>query len=318
MKNRIIYLILFLMLLGMNTKVFAQVQNITITRKVNSDKSVDLLYEKKMPGSYYINIEFSNLNNCQESDFKGTVSGFNGVVMKIRSINPQQNINFSFRYSSMMGDLNPKVDSLFQYVLPFKNGKKVKIFEAGNIGEKFLESEKPVNWTSYIVKLKNPDTIYSMRKGIVVKLIDDYDEDSSVDRHYTSKTNSITIEHEDGTLGRYIGFKRNSFKVKLGQTVYPQTELGIIELFNKEENVYRFNFSIYYLFDGKINTSENQSFKGLKSKYKYITPYFITQEGLIKIESKKEYTTSFNEAIFLKELSRSEKKKFAKDSSQLK
>lgn len=314
MKNKFFYLIIFLMLLGISTDFFAQNQQITVTRKVNPDKSVSLYYEKKMPGSYYLIIEFSNQTNCQESDFKCVVSGVNGIVTKIRPINPQQHINFSYRYSSILGHLNPKVDSLFHYTLPFKNGKKVKIYEAGNIGEKYFESDKPVNWKSYVVKSTSSDTIYSMRKGIVVKLVNDYNnEDDSVNKHYTSERNLILIEHEDGTLAGYKGFKKDSFKVKLGQTVYPQTQLGVLELFNKNENSYRLDFSIRYLFDGKSNSDEKQTFKNRKSRYKYITPLFFTQEGLLAITSKEEYTTLFNEELLLKEFTRSEKKKYNKD-----
>lgn len=316
MKNRITYLIMLLLLLGINTAFFAQNQSITITRETNSDKSVSLHYEKKMPGSYYINVEFSNQTNCQESDYKGVLNGGSGIVTKIRPINPQENINFSYKYTYIMGVLNPKVDSLFQYTLPFKNGKKVKIYEAGNIGEKFLGADKPLNWKSYIVNSKNPDTICSMRKGIVVKVVNDYDDDSSVNKHYTSKRNSLIIEHEDGTFANYSGFKKNSFKVKLGQTVYPQTQLGILELFSKDENIYRFDFSIYYLFNVDFDLNEKQTFKKRQNRYKYITPHFLTPTGLEVVESKKEYTSFFNEIVLLQEFTRSEKKKYAKDPVQ--
>lgn len=311
--------IICLILLVINFHLYAQVQNITINRTVNEDKSIDLNYEKKLPGSYYVVLDFSDISNCYTNEYKGVIAGYSGRLLSLKPINAQQGIGYSLRYSAVMGVPNPKVDSLFQYILPFKTGKKVKIYEAGNIGEKYFGSEKPANWKSYVVHFKSPDTIFSIRKGIVVKLTNEHDDDASIAKHYTSKRNSIIIEHEDGTFAEYKGFKKNSFKVKLGQTVYPQTQLGTIELFNKSENNYRFDFSIYYLFNVKsIGNNEKQTFKNNVSRYKFLKPQFFTSEGLMAVESKKEYTTSFNEAILLQEMTRSEKKKYLKDPTQFK
>lgn len=311
--------IICLILLVINFHLYAQVQNITINRTVNEDKSIDLNYEKKLPGSYYVVLDFSDISNCYTNEYKGVIAGYSGRLLSLKPINAQQGIGYSLRYSAVMGVPNPKVDSLFQYILPFKTGKKVKIYEAGNIGEKYFGSEKPANWKSYVVHFKSPDTIFSIRKGIVVKLTNEHDDDASIAKHYTSKRNSIIIEHEDGTFAEYKGFKKNSFKVKLGQTVYPQTQLGTIELFNKSENNYRFDFSIYYLFNVKsIGNNEKQTFKNNVSRYKFLKPQFFTSEGLMAVESKKEYTASFNEAILLQEMTRSEKKKYLKDPTQFK
>jgi hypothetical protein len=323
MKNlvsiRIDKKIISLILLLINFYSFAQVQNITINRQVKDDKSIDLNYEKKLPGSYYVVLEFSDVSNCYTNEYKTVVNGYSGRLLTLKPINAQQGIGYSLRYSAIMGVPNPKVDSLFQYTFPFKIGKKVKIYEAGNIGEKYFGSEKPANWKSYVVHFKSPDTIFSMRKGIVVKLTNEYDDDASIKKHYTSKRNSLIIEHEDGTFAEYKGFKKNSFKVKLGQIVYPQTQLGTIELFNKSENNYRFDFCIYYLFNLKsIGNDEKQTFKNNGSRYKFVTPSFLTSEGFTTVESKNEYTAFINETILLQEMTRSEKKKYLKDPTPFK
>jgi hypothetical protein len=324
MINRIVIKInkriVFLFLLVINIQLFAQDQNITIDRTVNTDKSIDLSYSKKLPGSYYLFLEFSNLSNCDTKEFKNTITGFSGYLLKLKPNDPQQGIGYSFKFNSVLGVPNPKVDSLFQYTLPFKIGKKVTIYEAGNIGEKYFGAEKPAHWKSYVVNLKSSDTIFSMRKGMIVKLTNDYDDDdASIAKHYTSKRNSITIEHEDGTFAEYAGFKKDSFKVKLGQIVYPQTQLGIVELFDKKENNYRFDFNIYYLANLKnIGSNEKQTLKNYESKYNFITPHFLTSEGFVVVESNKEYSVLFNETILFQEMTRSEKKKYIKDPSQFK
>ena len=51
MNNKILYLLIVSFFLLSNSNLSAQSQNITILSIENSDRSVDLLYEKKNPGS---------------------------------------------------------------------------------------------------------------------------------------------------------------------------------------------------------------------------------------------------------------------------
>ena len=311
-----IFCLLFLVI---NIQLFAQDSNISISRMVNDDNSIDLNYEKKLPGTYHVILEFSKVYNCDIKRYECDIKGHNGSLLTLRPSNSKSGISYALNHFSILGVSNPKVDSLFQYSLPFKSGNKQKIYEAGNIGEKYFGSEKPTNWKSYIINFKNLDTIFCMRKGIVVRLIDVFEDDSSIDKQYTSKRNSITIEHEDGTFSDYVGFKKNSFKVKLGQTVYPQTQLGIVELYNKSENNYRLDFYIRYL--SKIDFEKKDMmdmFKNSNSLYTFLTPHFFTAEGVITVESSKEYSASFNEAMLLQEMTRSEKKKYLKDPTPFK
>ncbi|MGO4770601.1 hypothetical protein ACEN2I_02975 [Flavobacterium sp. W22_SRS_FK3] len=313
MKKSIFYTFLLLCFFGIKNVLIAQDKNITVTSKRNEDKTIDLYYEKKIPGSYYLGLEFSNVTNCDVTELKTTIYAYNGFLVKLRPLDKSKGINYSMRYYYIMGSLNPKIDSSFQYILPFKSGKKYKIVEANNVSEKFFEAEKPLNWKSYILKSKNADTICSMRKGIVVKIINSYQNDS-LDIQYTSKRNLIIVEHADGTIATYKGLKKNGILVKLGQEVYPQTKLGIIEMYSKSD--YRLDFSISYLFDKNFNSK--QTLKNYKSRYAFIIPNFVTTDGTVKIESGKEYTSFFNENFFTQEFSRSDKKKYIKNPGSFK
>jgi hypothetical protein len=311
MKKRFFYLMVFLIVSGIHSKLFAQVQDIMITSNVNPDQSVDLNYEKKKPGNYYLSLEFSSISNCNTTNYKTVINNYSGRLVKLTPIDKNQNINYSFQYYYIIGKPNPKIDTEFQYILPFKNGKKIKINEAANLGEIYFGSEKPKNWKNYIVNSESPDTLFCMRKGIVVQLENKYDASPSSEMHYTSNRNSVTIEHADGTFAKYEGFKKNSIPVKLGQTVYPQTQLGIMEVFNK--NNYRASFSVYFLFDENFKFKQKQTLKNYKSEYEYVTPNFVTQEGILKVESGKEYTSLYNETVLFQELTNSEKKKYLKN-----
>jgi hypothetical protein len=315
MKQKNNCLSIFLVMLGFSFNLFSQTPKIEIERRVNSDNSVDVSYKKQEAGSNFIYIEFSNVFNCNVSDYKGVIKGYAGGILTLKPIDPKQSIGYSFRYYSIEGELNPKVDSLFHYVLPYKKGKRFRIAEASFLGEKYFAQEKPKNWKSYVINSNSDDTICNMRKGIVVKIENKF-QYSSLEMVYTSERNSISIEHSDGTIARYTGFKKNGVFVKLGQTVYPQTELGIIEQFNA--NNYRADISILFLFDENIRRIEKQTMQNYKSKYEFVTPYFVTENGVEKLEANKEYTSVCSEKELFEEFSRSEKKKYLKDPIQFK
>jgi hypothetical protein len=315
MKYKILYLLLFLTLIGINSNALAQVPEITIESKVNTDNSVLFTYKKQVPGSFYLYIDFSNASNFDTVDYRGVIRGYSGDLLTLRPLIEKQSIGYSYRYYTIFGEPNPKVDSLFYYVLPFKKGNRHQISEASYLGEIYFDQERPKNWKSYVINLETADTICSMRKGIVVKVDNQY-QNSSLEMVYTSNRNSINVEHSDGTIAVYTGFKKNGLFVKLGQTVYPQTELGVMEQFNA--NNYRLDFSISFLFDKNIKSIEEQTLQNYKSEYEFVTPYFVTENGIEKLVSNKEYSSVCSETELFNEFSRSEKKKYLKDPNKFK
>jgi len=251
---------------------------------------------------------FPKLENAYSTEVFRVIQSSSGYLAKLKAINSENDIDFSYNYTYNRGIPNPKIDSLFLYTLPFKKGKKLMITEAYNVGERHFGSERPSKWKYYIIYTNSADSIYCMRKGLVVEIKDIYESDTLLQKNYTSYRNSILIEHADGSYAEYRGFKKNSILVELGQTVYPQTQLGIVDKFNKED--YRLDFSVYYLIDDKLERKENQTLKDIKCRYEYLSPYFITKNGVCKIEHRKEYTVEFNETILLEELTKKEKKKY--------
>ncbi|RXP53629.1 hypothetical protein EC396_10040 [Lutibacter sp. HS1-25] len=310
MKKSINYLIALLSIALICKTSYAQNNNITIEITRHDDKSVDLTYKKLLPGSYYLELELNDLTNCNSGDFKGVINNYTGVLLRLKPNNDKQHINFSYSYRYMIGVPNPNIDSSFTYILPFKNGKKFKIGESSHVGEKYLGHERPINWKSYSLNSKNPDTVCSMRKGIVVKIIDDFENNETKGTFFTNKTNEILIEHADGTYARYINLKHKSMFVKLGQTVYPQTALGIMNEYGAEN--YRLSFQIYSYYYTNFKEKDKQ-LKENESSLKFIAPKFITQNGIVNIKSGQEYMAGFNETVMFKEFRKSEQKKYKKD-----
>jgi hypothetical protein len=311
MKNKIHYLITILAIISFNQNLLAQNRNIEITSKRNPDKSVDILYTKKLPGSYLVKLEFTTLTNCFEPNIEQIIRNSSGLLTKLKPENSEAHIGYGYKYSTIRGIPNPDVDSLFNYTIPFTKGKEITINEATNLNEKYFGSEKIKSWKSYIVYTNTPDTICSMRKGIVVQITNEHDANTEYKKSYSSERNAMVIEHTDGTYARYVGFKKNSFSVELGQTVYPQTKLGVLDMFNEDN--YRLSFSIYYLIDGEIKNLKKQNLKNRKNRYAFVTPYFLTNNGIEQLKNRNKYVVNFDKETLLQEFTRREKKKYKKN-----
>ena len=314
MKNCPSKLLILLTVVCLSSAAFCQNKNIIVTAKQNPDHSVEFSYTKELPGSYMLNVDFTTMENSFSNGFHGVVKNSSGRLLKLSPSNTSQYINYRYSISYMRGDPNPKVDSNFVYVLPFKKGSDVKIKETFNLSERYLNSEKRPNWKSFIADRAEPDTVYAMRKGIVIEIIDTFTPDS-LEYNYTSSMNRVIVEHDDGTSSHYSGFNKAKILVKVGQVVYPQTQLGVLEIFNKE--FYRLYFDVSYLKEvdlkGKIDAPFNE-----KYKQTHINPYFYNASGPLFLKGNEKYVVDFDDAIFLKEFTNREKKLFQKNPGSFK
>lgn len=301
---------LFIIAFLLSQVIYAQKENIEITYERKSDQSVDFYYKKNVPGSYYVTLEFDKLTNCTTNyTYKKVIKNSSGFLFTLKPSNKNEGISFSYKIKYIIGNPDPKIDNEIIYALPFKTGKTVKILEASNVGEKYFESKKPIDWKSFIVYSNEPDTIYAMRKGVVIRIIDKYINDDKLNKTYTSERNSILIEHIDGSYASYKGFDKNQIFVKLGQKVYPHTVLGKLEKFNKTN--YRLDFNTFHYLENLLDDKKS-TLKNRNHKRKYLNPNFFTDNINKKIESRESYNVSFSEEIKLQEFSRREKKKYKK------
>jgi hypothetical protein len=301
---------LFIIAFLLSQVIYAQKENIEITYERKSDQSVDFYYKKNVPGSYYVTLEFDKLTNCTTNyTYKKVIKNSSGFLFTLKPSNKNEGISFSYKIKYIIGNPDPKIDNEIIYALPFKTGKTVKILEASNVGEKYFESKKPIDWKSFIVYSNEPDTIYAMRKGVVIRIIDKYINDDKLNKTYTSERNSILIEHIDGSYASYKGFDKNQILIKLGQKVYPHTVLGKLEKFNKTN--YRLDFNTFHYLENLLDDKKS-TLKNRNHKRKYLNPNFFTDNINKKIESRESYNVSFSEEIKLQEFSRREKKKYKK------
>ena len=305
--NRIL---LFTLFFCFNNVLFSQQKTIRVYSERNKkDKNVSFYYEKTKPGSYYLSVKFSELENTHTSDFHGVVKRPSGFLFKMRALDKTESIKYAYSYSWIKGVPNPKLDSTFIYSLPFKKGNEAYVYEQGYVKETYFGNKRPDSWRSYSFRTKTTDTICSIRKGIVIDIVNKYEKDS-LKKAFSTQRNRLIIEHEDGTIAYYKNLVKNSFLVKLGQTVYPQTPLGIMH--KSKNEMYYFSLIVSYLANKDYDEIISRSFTKGKSINKFITPFFYASSGSFQLQEKTKYIVEFDKSILTKEFTKKELKKYKK------
>lgn len=290
----------------------AQENPVKITRKVNTDRSVDLEFEKPDPGSYTIVLKFGDITNFTSADQEQVgIKNYSGTVYTAKPDNKDKQVNFSYSYYTFRGKLNPKYNADFIYILPYKSGTKVKVAEAGYLYTTYFGTTTPEDWKVYRFYTQDEQPVVAVRKGIIVDVKDLYETESTNEVSYTSKTNELTIEHADGTLATYKGFKKGSIALKVGETVFPSTVLGLNSRTNSNSR-YGILLSTIYLKSADIE-ARKQGVREAKSRYGFVTPKFFTtaDPGAILV-TQQEYIAGVSEEILQKELSKKELKQLRK------
>ncbi|MBP6182301.1 hypothetical protein [Flavobacterium sp.] len=278
--------LVFLLLLVVNNSLYSQAPNLHIKTTKNADNTVDFYYEKEAVGSFIVSLNFSKLENTETKSVPIlNVTANSGFLFKLKPLDKNKKIDFFYDYSVTPGYLNPTLDSTVTYILPFKNGKKVKIYWGIRPGI------SPEKWKKYVVNSNNQDSVFGMRKGVVVdvRTLTVFNKDEATQETKKALRKEIIVEHADGTFASYSGIEKNSIAVKIGQTINPQSYIGVMDKLNGDG--YSFTFDIYYHEPNQMNYRGN-----LKS----VSPNFLTQNGIQKLESKKEYVVTYDESILLK------------------
>lgn len=307
-------LFLLLALCCITVKTSAQENPVKVSYQVNPDKSVAFNYEKTDPGTYTVVMMYSNVTNATTSNVEEfTAKGTSGQLTSLRPLNKEQGIGFSYKYSYIRGKLNPKYDAGFIYLLPCKKGRKVKATESGYVNAKYFGSTTPEDWKSYRFYTLTEDTVTAVRKGMVVSVKDLYETDNPGNLAYKSNQNELIIEHADGTFATYRGFKKGSFTVKVGQTVFPGSVLGVNTKYSNDVMFYNISLMITYLKSSDFESQRGQTMATSKSLYGFITPHFYTaQNADMVLIPQTEYEAADAPEVVKKELTKREIKLLGK------
>lgn len=277
---------------------------IDVETNFNDDNSVEFRYSKTLPGSYLLKISFTSLTNASHQGFMNYVKDAGGPLFTLKPTNSTAQVGFHYTYSYWpVAKAKPDLDII--HALPFENQKKVRVIPLKNVFTEYISKERSAvdeNWVAYgFVSASNK--VLCTRKGIVINLINSYQTNNSEDLTFTTNTNSVTLEHPDGTYSRYNGFKKDGFSIQLGATVYPGEEIGIIDSKFQENYLLKFQFFLRRpIIDGH----------NVEIKNFYIEPTFQTEKGQTKIYHHRTYASSIDQTLIFQEMKKREIKRYLK------
>jgi murein DD-endopeptidase MepM/ murein hydrolase activator NlpD len=114
------------------------------------------------------------------------------------------------------------IDTTQQYIyqLPFQKGKKVWVVQG------YLGWFSHKNRLALDFKIKQGDTVYATRGGVVVRLKKDGVK-GGLKEKYRKEGNLLIIQHNDGSRGGYWHFKHNEVFAKIGDTIQKGQPIGL-------------------------------------------------------------------------------------------
>ena len=308
MKITLPFILLVYIFLGAGVNAKSQNSDVEITYQKNTDNTIDFNFQKHVPGCFWVVVEFNQLENTNRSTYRGYVQGDSGKLLTLKPKDPNQGIGFSYSYIYHRGKVLHRLKNDFVYLLPFKNNIKTKIQKLGYLAQS-LGKGAPDSWTAFQFRTEKEEVVLAMRKGLVVKVVDEFISDTTKNCYFKDGVNEILIEHRDGTLARYSGFKRGTIKVKEGQIVFPQEELGLSGRYDSETD-HKLQFCLYYLNTPYINNLNTEERK--MNRFTYVNPLFHWKNGESIILPNNDYVAEATEELIMKEFSRREKKKYFK------
>lgn len=294
MTTRSFFLIILCFIVA--SSVSGQKIDLEVTYVINDDRSVEFSYSKNVPGTVTLDMVFKSLSNANYVRRPHYLNGYNGRLFLLRPSDPDRSIGFSFSYKFIRGRLKPKVNSEVVYALPFDNSKKVKVEELSEVGNTFTGKALPRNWRAYQFK-SEADTVFAARRGVVVDVVEGFGIDTA--SHFQRNRNSLIVEHNDGTLAKYLGFAKNGVFPKLGDKVEVDTALGTLRDGAVKGALH---FMTYFLIGFEYEKEETAN--------EFITPVFATSDGSMTLTPQKTYISDHSELLIMQEMSKRERKKY--------
>jgi hypothetical protein len=166
--------------------------------------------------TYDFKIEFRQCQNLSPNITGKRFLIHKGInrLFTLKVVDTDQPPQYEYSIEYVMGSPTYKADLSFPYLIPIGSNRIVNLLSSN-------EDDKIIYHLNHY-KMKQNDTVFCIRKGLVTALPDNKSE---VDR---IKSSSLEVLHNDGTVAIYEGIDERLINLKLGQIVYPGQPLGQI------------------------------------------------------------------------------------------
>lgn len=278
---------------------YAQNQKVRVTtQNVNGnivfDASVDGL------GSHTLVLEFTELQGYDSPHgnikFINLTSKSNSAIYTLKKNESSSSYSYRYTYRYNLGSIKNKQDEKYPYLLPGKEGDELRTSKVRNIEHRLGKAHSDSVLGVSFVYQNEIDTVFAMRSGYVVDVVDSERKRKTVNDAYLTydkpSQNVTIVEHKDGTLAYYTCVTDGVNLLKPGDRVVAGQPIAVLK---RAQEANRLVVKICYL--------------GQDLKHVHIRPYFYTDMGVKQLEYNEKYKSCINQDLIVKELSKKEKKK---------
>lgn len=286
--------------------------DIELDSKWVNGTSLEISAAKRPVGSYTLLLRFTQRENTRQTPtYKTVMRGSSQKLLTVAPINAEQPVSCRYSYSYIRGYHSPKLDSTFVYRLPYSTSKEpVMAAELFNLTERYLEGKPVRGWKSWQFNLSEGDTVFAMRKGLVVEVHDGEEPaQAGLQSTYRTKNNHVLIEQPDGTLCQYSVLENGSITVRPGDIVYPGTPIAKAGTYY-ENGEYQVRTLVYFPEENK-NYHEGDPQNGSVFEWVYYDPWFATQDGHTRLRNRTAYKAVTTPELVQKEMTKKEIKQSA-------
>ena len=291
------------------SQVYAQRADDPIQLTADFNEAGDLVVkaEKRRLGTYSAAIDFQNVQNLTVPSRYRVAIRSSGPLIVLKSRGYSQSTHCGWKSVFVLGDRSAKPDTSFIYRLPFSPARgATEVRFAQEDKSLFFHTAPPKNWAAFCFFLNRGDTVYAIRKGLVVEIKEQgTSETGKPGVVYTSDHNYVQVEHADGTIATYNVLEPGSVCVKLGDTVYPDTPLALVGSFDGTQ--YRVALTLHYITDRIFAKGNAYSYEHAFESV-FINPVFATADGNRMLVSQNRYTAVVAPELITKEMTKREMK----------
>ncbi len=179
---------------------------------------MDIFFRNRSAGSLTVTLYFTRFINARANrPLPLTLTAPAGKITRALTVSqadPAKKWDTYFMYNYLFGSAEAVHRDDTLYHLPYRKGAAYTVVQGydGRYTHKG-EFRYSLDWGMPV-----GTEVLAAREGVVVEVVDRYDG-HGLTNHYWDRNNLVSIEHPDGTVGRYVHFKKGGARVKAGQRV---------------------------------------------------------------------------------------------------
>lgn len=204
-------------------------------------------------GHWTVTVRFSRLvNAATEPQAPYTVvvaPGETTEAMTVRQKDFSKPWDSYFMYDFQPGVVDARHDDSAGYRLPYADGESFRVGQGWNGAYTHKGDYRyAIDWDMPV-----GTEVLACRGGVVVQTEDSFDG-GGMTEYYYNRNNQIIIEHADGTIARYVHFRKGGVAVRVGDSVKAGNLLGYSGNVGYSASPH-LHFSVHRPLDGKRSES---------------------------------------------------------------